>query len=116
MPKNWSDAEVARVCHEAIRAMQVVLGDQAPDVPWDAKRPEYAEGVVRAVRMYREGASREQVHEAWCTDRKAMGWTWGPEKDWEKMTHPCLVPWDDLPDEQKRKDAVFSANVMALTV
>ncbi len=32
-------------------------------------------------------------------------------KDAEKKTHPCLVPYDQLSDEQKRKDEIFLETV-----
>ena len=33
------------------------------------------------------------------------GWTYGPPpKDNEKRTHPLLVPYSELPEEEKDKD------------
>lgn len=42
------------------------------------------------------------------------GWVYGDEKDTEKKTHPCLVPYEELPEFQKKKDALFQAIVDAL--
>lgn len=53
-------------------------------------------------------ALREQmaahVHEVWADGRRAQGWTWGPRRDDEKKEHPCLVPYDRLPEEEKEYD------------
>lgn len=37
----------------------------------------------------------------------ADGWKYGPNKDFERKEHPCLVPYNELPEIQQRKDAVF---------
>ena len=31
-------------------------------------------------------------------------WRYGPEKNSEKRTHPCLVPYEDLPAPEREKD------------
>ncbi len=46
----------------------------------------------------------EQNHENWVKMKCAQGWVYGPVKDFEKKTHPDLVPFDQLPDIEKRKD------------
>ena len=43
--------------------------------------------------------------------RIAEGWVWGPVKDFDKKTHPCLIPYSELPLEQQRKDAIFQGVV-----
>jgi hypothetical protein len=53
-------------------------------------------------------------HEAWCDHKIADGWKYGPVKDAGKKEHPCLVPYDELPPEQKAKDYVFRAIVTSL--
>ena len=40
--------------------------------------------------------------------------SWLAVKDAEKKEHPCYVPYDQLPKDQQRKDAVFKAVVAAL--
>lgn len=42
------------------------------------------------------------------------GWVYGPVKDPEAKTHPCMVPFDELPYVQRKKDAIFRAMVHAL--
>jgi hypothetical protein len=55
----------------------------------------------------------EQSHESWWAEKQRTGWTYGPVKDAEKKTHPCCVPYAELPREQQRKDALFFAIVKA---
>lgn len=46
----------------------------------------------------------ENVHENWAAGRISGGWTYGKERDDEKKTTPCLVPYCELPDEEKEYD------------
>lgn len=46
----------------------------------------------------------ENVHEQWAALRIAQGWKYGPERDDSQKLHPCLVPYDDLPDSEKDYD------------
>lgn len=44
-------------------------------------------------------------HDRWEQDLRADGWTYGPApKDPLAKTHPLLVPWDDLSEEEREKD------------
>ncbi|SCZ14344.1 RyR domain-containing protein [Rhodococcus erythropolis] len=105
---------IARVCHEANRAIQIATGDPKVSPHWDdapqEQRASAIEGVIAAMR----GATPRQLHESWLEFKASGGWIYGPEKDEVARTHPCFVPYDELPEEQKSKDAVFSAIVGAL--
>lgn len=48
--------------------------------------------------------SPEQTHDNWMRMKVSQGWKYGPVKDFNLKTHPDLVPFDDLPDVEKRKD------------
>ena len=46
----------------------------------------------------------ENAHDHWAKRRIAEGWTWGATRDDERRTHPCLVPYDQLPKSEKAYD------------
>lgn len=46
----------------------------------------------------------KNVHEVWAESRLAQGWTYGNKRDDEKKTHPCLVPYEELLEEEKEYD------------
>ncbi len=46
----------------------------------------------------------KNVHEVWAETRISQGWTYGEQRDDEKKTHPCLVPYEELPEEEKEYD------------
>ena len=43
-------------------------------------------------------------HQRFVEERLRGGWKVGSEKDIEKKINPTLVPWDQLPEEEKDKD------------
>jgi RyR domain-containing protein len=44
------------------------------------------------------------VHDVWAQERLAQGWTYGPARDDSKKQHPCLVPYEQLPESEKQYD------------
>ena len=44
------------------------------------------------------------VHEVWAAERIRQGWIWGERRNDELKQHPCLVPYDELPEEEKVYD------------
>lgn len=53
--------------------------------------------------------SPEELHESWLRSYLAMGWVHGKEYDLEAKTHPDLVPYAELGQLERDKDAVFMA-------
>lgn len=46
----------------------------------------------------------KNVHEVWAATRIAQGWTYGPERNDAEKKHPCLVPYEELPEDEKVYD------------
>ena len=46
----------------------------------------------------------KNVHEVWAAGRIADGWKYGATRDDEAKTHPCLVPYEELPEYEKEYD------------
>lgn len=46
----------------------------------------------------------KNVHEMWAESRIKEGWTYGPQRDDKKKTHPCLIPYEELPESEKAYD------------
>lgn len=111
------DAEsIARVCHEANRAYCASIGDHSQK-PWEEaeewQRASAKAGVEFAVSN--PGAHASAQHDAWMADKIRDGWVFGPKKDAQKKTHPCLVAYSELPEAQRKKDSLFQAIVATLT-
>lgn len=43
-------------------------------------------------------------HERWMNERLRRGWTYGPVVNMQERVHNCLVPWSQLPEDQREKD------------
>ena len=54
------------------------------------------------------------VHEVWSKSRMEQGWTWGEKRDDELKTHPDLVPYDELTEEEKQYDRDTSMQTIKL--
>ena len=105
---------IARVCHEANRAWCVANGDDS-QVPWDDAPEWQRQSAINGVQAALVGATPEQLHESWMQEKQRDGWVYGAVKNAATKEHPCLVPYDKLPIEQRRKDHLFRAIVSALT-
>lgn len=46
----------------------------------------------------------KNVHEVWAKSRMDQGWTYGPERNETEKKHPCLIPYESLPEEEKDYD------------
>ena len=107
--------KIARVCHEANRAWCVANGDTT-QAPWDDAPEWQVKSAIDGVRVaLTNKAGAAGLHNEWCEAKRRDGWTYGPVKDATTKTHPCLVPYDALPEEQRAKDALFGAIVSALS-
>ncbi|MDY7542615.1 MULTISPECIES: RyR domain-containing protein [unclassified Cryobacterium] len=105
---------IAAVCHDANRRLQILQGDAAPSQPWDTAEQWQRDSAIEGVQAAIDGATPRELHESWCAFKVADGWTFGEVKDAGEKTHPCLVDYDDLPAEQRTKDDLFTAIVLAL--
>lgn len=54
------------------------------------------------------------VHEVWARTRIEQGWTYGPERNDALKHHPCLVPYEDLPESEREYDRNTSVETLKL--
>ena len=46
----------------------------------------------------------KNVHEVWAQNRMEQGWTYGEERSDALKQHPCLIPYEELPEIEKDYD------------
>ena len=61
-------------------------------------------------------ALAENVHDQWSLGRIKAGWQYGPERNDEKKYHPCLVPYEELPDAEKKYDRDTAMETLKLII
>lgn len=105
---------IARIAHEVNRVYCITICDYSQP-NWDDAPDWQKQSAVAGVEYLASNpdAVLEHSHENWLRHKEADGWTWGPVKDPEKKEHPCMVPYGDLPEDQRAKDAFFHAVVRA---
>ena len=110
----FSDVQIAQVCHEANRAFCESIGD-ASQKPWDDAEEWQRDSALRGVgfALSHPDAPASSQHDAWLADKERDGWKFGPVKDASIKEHPCMVPYEALPIEQRLKDHLFRAIVRA---
>jgi hypothetical protein len=108
--------ELAKVCHQANKAICEAYGDFSQK-DWDNAEEWQKNSVIKGVEFAKNNpdAPASAQHDAWSKDKIADGWVYGTIKDTEKKTHPCLVPFSELPPQQQVKDYVFKAIVKQMS-
>ena len=72
----------------------------------DIKLPEDLETLVEQM--------SKNVHDVWAETRIQQGWTYGEQRNEELKTHPCLVPYEELPESEKAYDRNSSIGTLKL--
>lgn len=106
---------IAEICHAANRAYCRTLGDTSI-LPWE-KAPNWQRKSAVSGVQYALGhpeAAPEDMHAEWLRHKLEDGWQFGETKNADEKEHPCIVPYSELPEEQRKKDALFNAVVNAL--
>lgn len=95
-------------------ARLAALAAQAPIIPVhfcnreEKFRTQFLEVIERQCGPQRS-SSPEELHGSWMQAYFAMGWVYGEDYDREKRVHPDLVPYAQLGQLERDKDAVFVA-------
>ena len=102
----------ATFVYEAARLAAIAA--QAPIIPapWTEREEPFHQQFLQVIeRQCGEQRSRspEELHGSWMQAYFAMGWVYGEKYDRAAKTHPDLVPYADLGQLERDKDAVFVA-------
>jgi hypothetical protein len=110
--------QIAIVAHEANRAYCKTLGDNSQP-SWDDAPDWQKNSAIAGVKFHLDALQSgvepapSASHDSWLAEKERDGWKYGTVKDPEKKEHPCYVPYDQLPVEQRLKDYIFAAIVKA---
>ena len=106
---------IARVCHEVNRSYCEAIGDFS-QLPWEEAPQWQRDSATLGVKLHMRDhtAGPQASHESWMKQKVDDGWVYGTEKNAGLKTHPCIVPFNELPREQQAKDFIFRGVVLAL--
>ena len=58
----------------------------------------------------------KNVHEVWAKMRLEEGWVYGEKRDDDLKTNPCIVPYEELPEEEKAYDRNTALETLKLII
>ena len=95
-------------------ARLAAIGSKAPivPVPWIEREQAFRDQFLKVIERQcgeQRSHSPEELHGSWMQAYFAMGWTFGDKYDRESKIHPDLIPYDQLGQLERDKDAVFIA-------
>lgn len=111
--------QAAEVCHEANRAYCRTIGDTSQQ-DWNSAPEWQKDSAVKGVDFHLSALRLgnkplpSASHESWLEEKRLAGWTYGSVKNPETKEHPCFIPYEELPLEQRGKDYIFSGIVESL--
>ena len=76
-------------------------------------RPIPTEGVQLPTELVALGERlAENAHDMWAVQRINDGWNYGTKRDDQAKQHPCLVPYEELPEGEKEYDRLAALGTL----
>lgn len=111
MATDQTERQAQFVYNGARLAAQAACAPVIP-LPWEEREEPFKKQFRKVIKRQcgeQRSRSPEELHGSWMQAYFEMGWVYGPEYDADKKIHPDLVPYADLGQLERDKDAVFIA-------
>lgn len=98
------------------------IGEESGSEPWQIRRPyrpqpaDTSDVVLPKQLMELTEQIAENTHDVWAAGRIREGWAYGPERSTARKTSPCLVPYGQLPENEKDYDRNTAMETLKLIV
>ena len=102
----------AEFVYNAARLAGIAAGAPIIPVPWIEREQDFRGQFIKVIERQcgeQRSKSPEELHGSWMQAYFAMGWKFGTEYSRQNKTHPDLVPYADLGQLERDKDAIFVA-------
>lgn len=106
--------EIARLIYEATRLEADWSRRSVVPEKWEERDKKFRDQFINIIIKYsslEKLPTPTEAHQSWMSDYFKMGWKYGEKRDVVKKTHPDLLPFDELPRDERDKDAIFLACV-----
>ena len=120
MESLLSEEEVTRIAmitHQVNKAICECSGDTSQanweDAP-DWQKESAIDGIIKSANHTAAGKGQmnpEESHNSWLSYKLREGWKYGEVKNSETKEHPNLLPWKELPRDERLKDVIFGGIV-----
>ena len=100
----------ARFVYDAARLAAIAANAPVIPVPFDVREQEFVTQFCQVIERQcgeHRSSSPEELHGSWMQAYLAMGWVYGDTYSREQKIHPDLVPYAQLGQRERDKDAVF---------
>lgn len=109
--------DIAKIAHNTMRVYALSLGHKDKvNAPWSHATKDQKAASIAGVEfcMSHPKASHAQIHDVWCANMEAAGWTYAEVKDIEAKKHPAVTSYHSLSPDRQVKNALFQAIVREL--
>ncbi len=107
LPESLKESNRAQAEHIRVK-LETIGCDIAMSTDWDAPLFEFSPKEIELL--------AEMEHKRWVEEKLHKGWKYRPTRDDKAKTHPCLVPWNELPDDERGKDRDLVRHIPAFLV
>jgi len=99
--------------YEAARLEAIASGRSIVPEKWEKRDEAFRKQFTDCVEGLRGNPipTPEEAHNSWWRKYKEMGWKYGEVRDPVAKTHPDMVPFNELPKDERDKDEIFLALV-----
>ena len=107
---NKKIKEIAKFIYEATRIEAEWSNRSIVPEIWKQRDDKFKKQFVNIIEMYLEKdklPTPEKAHDSWVVAYEKMGWKYGEKRDVDKKTHPDMLPFNELPKDEKDKDSIF---------
>ena len=109
--------EIARAIYEATRIEANWSKRSIVPEKWEDRDEKFRTQFVEIIDKYLKTdklPTPSDAHDSWMKSYFDMGWKYGEVRDVDKKTHPDLLPFDELSQDERDKDAIFLAFVWVI--
>jgi len=102
----------AEFVYTAARLAALAAGAPVIPAPWAEREDDFQTQFLAVIERQcgpQRSTSPEELHGSWVQAYITNGWVYGETYDREKRTHPDMVPYSQLGQLERDKDAVFVA-------
>lgn len=106
--------KIAEVIYEATRLEAEWSERSIVPERWNERDEKFRNQFVDIISKYLSDdtlPTPEEAHDSWMKAYEEMGWKYGEVRDAELKTHPDMLPFNELPKDEKDKEAIFLAFV-----